>query len=322
VNSLKLVLSLVGLLFTAFVGFMFLIIKLFWLHGSLVEEYILLFLIIFSLGAFFLLRKKPSFLPYIQVVMYVIILSVIFYIEFLMKDLLVLLWVYLTLFSSYILTTKKITVFLFIYSIILLFVLDFFQYIKFYDFLTLLISFIVFGLFLYINALIIENYEKDRIRNEFRLKELAKTDYLTGVLNRRAFFENASKMDLRNYAVLMLDIDYFKRINDTYGHDVGDRVLKEFTKVIRGNLRKEDIFARIGGEEFVILTKNIDKSHLYLFAEKLRKKVSSIKVGDIHISVSIGGYIAQFDEDINVALKYADEALYKAKKYRNKVVIK
>lgn len=321
-NSLKLVLNLIGLLFTALVGFVFLIIKLFWLHGSLREEYILLFLILFSMGAFFLLKRKPSFLPYIQLLMYIIIISVIFYIEFLVKDLLVLIWVYLTLFSSYILSTKKITLFLFLYSIGLLFVLNFFQDINFYDFLTLFVSFIVFGVFLYINTSIIENYEKDRIKYEFQLKELAKTDYLTGILNRRAFFEIINKLDLNDYAVLMLDIDHFKRINDTYGHDVGDKVLKEFAKIIKKNLRKDDIFARIGGEEFIIITKNIDKAHLLLFAEKLRKKVESMQIRDIYITVSIGGYIFQFNEDINVALKYADEALYEAKKYRNEVVIK
>jgi len=161
---------------------------------------------------------------------------------------------------------------------------------------------------------IIENYEKDRIKNEYKLKELASTDYLTGILNRRAFFNLVNTLELNKYSVLMLDIDHFKKINDTYGHDIGDKVLKTFSNTIKNNLRKEDIFARIGGEEFVVLTKNIDKSRLYFFAEKLRKKVEELKIGNIKLTVSIGGHIIGFGEDINLSLKRADEALYEAKK--------
>ena len=187
---------------TALVGLVFLIIKIFILEISLNEEFTLLFLTLFSIIAFFLLKIKPYLLNYIQVII--------------------------------------------VYSIILLFVLNYFQKINIYQFLTLFISFIIFGIFLYINALIIENYEKDRIKNKYKLKELANTDYLTGILNRRAFFNLVNTLELNKYSVLMLDIDHFKKINDTYGHDIGDKVLKTFSNTIKNNLRKEDIFARIG----------------------------------------------------------------------------
>ena len=170
-----------------------------------------------------------------------------------------------------------------------------------------------------------------------KLEKIAITDELTGMFNRRYFFSRLvaeferCKRFSQNLACVMIDIDHFKKINDTRGHQVGDIVLKKVGQIISESQRSYDIFARIGGEEFVGSLSNVDQKGALEFAERLRKKIESYnfleEVGETlkaTISIGIGIYphnnIAV--ENIDDIIKIADDALYKAKNSgRNMTVV-
>ena len=166
-----------------------------------------------------------------------------------------------------------------------------------------------------------ENYKKE-------LEILSVTDELTGLSNRR-HFEKKTKDEISSsiryqYALsfIMLDIDYFKRVNDIHGHGVGDTVLIEYTKLISSILRDSDVFSRIGGEEFMIILPHANINDAELIAEKLRESVEKYKqVIPITMSFGVTQYIK--GEDISYILKRVDDALYEAKESgRNRVVAK
>jgi diguanylate cyclase (GGDEF)-like protein len=167
---------------------------------------------------------------------------------------------------------------------------------------------------------------------EERLREQANTDPLTGIYNRRQFFllgdeavMQATRY-LRPLAVILFDIDYFKRINDTFGHGAGDEVLKSVVGAISGVLRKPDVFCRYGGEEFSILLPESDAVGATRLAERIRGVVEQLMVRiddhEEHVTVSIGvAVLAPRDRDFGDLIKRADNALYSAKgKGRNTVV--
>ncbi len=161
-------------------------------------------------------------------------------------------------------------------------------------------------------------------------REMSHKDFLTGLFNRRYFFERAeevfSKVTRKKepLSVVMIDIDFFKRINDTYGHDVGDTVLKELAHLLVVNLRDYDIVARFGGEEFCILIEGCELSAVQMRLEMIRSiieaKQTPLESGSVTCTVSIGlchGLAESMDE----MLKLADEALYEAKQNgRNRLV--
>ncbi|NPA40751.1 MAG: GGDEF domain-containing protein [Aquificae bacterium] len=157
-----------------------------------------------------------------------------------------------------------------------------------------------------------------------RFEEMAYTDPLTGLSNRRFFMEEAKRMmDLaKRYkeplALIMLDIDNFKRINDQYGHDVGDLVLKSLADVIKRSVRSSDIPARFGGEEFVIMLPRTDERGAVMVAERIREGFRNSKVHvngkDVWTTVSVGIALYEPGEDIESLIKKADEALYEAKR--------
>lgn len=160
---------------------------------------------------------------------------------------------------------------------------------------------------------------------ERKLEQLAMTDPLTGILNRRAFASFASKERDRAIrhdhllAVLELDIDHFKRINDTYGHDMGDKALIHFVGVVRENLRSTDVFGRMGGEEFALILAESDIQGAVASAERLRQAVetSSLTLDEnrnLRLTVSCGVTLWGPDELLDLALNRADKALYQAKK--------
>ncbi len=164
--------------------------------------------------------------------------------------------------------------------------------------------------------------EERRLEEELRV--LASTDHLTGALNRRAF-QLAFRSELarcRRYGVplslIMLDLDHFKRVNDTYGHQAGDAVLKETSSLIRSSLRDSDIFCRFGGEEFALLLPHTGMDEAALLAERLRYAMADtpIDLGSalvpITTSVGIAALRPQTDS-IDTMMRRADEALYAAK---------
>ena len=168
-------------------------------------------------------------------------------------------------------------------------------------------------------------------KSEQRYKELAMKDSLTGILNKFAFQEefnriiSNSKRTNTKFALLFLDLDHFKEVNDTYGHDIGDKLLQEVTNRVLANIRTEDVFARIGGDEFVLILTNIKNDTL----EKLVKKAIILFrkpwiIGNIKLNVttSIGVTIFPDHADNEIELmKKADIAMYKSKELgRNQVM--
>lgn len=159
---------------------------------------------------------------------------------------------------------------------------------------------------------------------EERLVQQATSDPLTGLANRRHFDavlgnEMARvKRHVGRAAVVLLDLDHFKRVNDHWGHAAGDEVLKAFTTQIAARLRDSDVFARLGGEEFAILLPGVDLIGAFRTAERLRRLVASVPVivadGEIPVTVSVGvATLRALDPNAAAALARADEALYRAK---------
>lgn len=167
---------------------------------------------------------------------------------------------------------------------------------------------------------------------EAELARLAGLDTLTGLHNRR-FLESRTAAELARaqrhdapFSVVIGDLDHFKRINDDYGHNIGDQVLREVAKCIRDNLRQEDLAIRWGGEEFLILLPDLDEADALQVAEKIRRVLAETTLhGDDHeISVTISLGVAEYaGEDSFIDLvRRADEAMYRAKKEgRNRVCL-
>ncbi|MCB1777018.1 MAG: diguanylate cyclase [Candidatus Competibacteraceae bacterium] len=162
------------------------------------------------------------------------------------------------------------------------------------------------------------------------LEHLVRYDVLTGILNRRAFTELLKDEFFRMkrtghcYAILLIDIDYFKRVNDTYGHDAGDIVLKHVASVLESAIRATDHIARLGGEEFVILLTNTSEGGGEIAAEKIRAAVANSTAPLIgQVTVSIGLAVASTDDEKQeAAVTLADKAMYRAKMTgRNRVVL-
>ncbi len=175
----------------------------------------------------------------------------------------------------------------------------------------------------------------ERLRDDVQMSiEMAITDPLTGLYNRRymenhltALVEQAASRG-KPLTALVLDVDYFKAINDTHGHDAGDDVLREFATRIRKSIRGIDLACRFGGEEFVIIMPETDMAIATIVAERLRRRIASepfsIQQGSGAVSVTISIGIATLDTADDTAgsiLKRADQALYRAKRDgRNRVV--
>lgn len=166
---------------------------------------------------------------------------------------------------------------------------------------------------------------------EAELRHLATTDPLTGASNRRHFFEMAER-ELkraerygRPLAVFLMDIDRFKSINDTYGHGIGDEVIKTVVNVIQQDLRSQDILGRIGGEEFAVLVPECPLDDAVLLADRLRQTLADYRIetpkGPLSCTVSAGVADCGDLHSVEAALEAADRALYAAKESgRNRVV--
>jgi len=179
----------------------------------------------------------------------------------------------------------------------------------------------------------IRRYRFLALEARLRLEREAQTDSLTGISNRRAFMDWA-RGEMARYernevpvTVLMLDIDHFKSVNDRFGHDVGDALLAQFSRRIEGELRAYDQFARLGGEEFVVVLPHCNLADAEVTATRLRKAICdtpfSANDSPIVMTVSIGvTRLNTGEKQIDDALKRADAALYAAKdKGRNRVEI-
>jgi diguanylate cyclase (GGDEF)-like protein len=169
-------------------------------------------------------------------------------------------------------------------------------------------------------------------------ESMSMLDELTGLYNRRYFYAQIETTLARTkrhgepVCILVFDLDHFKKINDAYGHGLGDIVLKDVSNSVREEIRESDILVRFGGEEFVIIFTDTDSDMGQAFAERIRKKIASlswqVKAQEINITASIGVYCVVADTfsqdslDIDSLLSYADHALYAAKASgRNRIVL-
>jgi len=158
------------------------------------------------------------------------------------------------------------------------------------------------------------------------LEDEASTDPLTKALNRRSFLRmlGLAVVSGQPFSLVMFDIDHFKSVNDTYGHDVGDAVLREISQLVHDNVRENDTLARWGGEEFMILSAKSNMKRAKRVAERLRKAVAEFSFTGVprQITSSFGVAIHATGESGEDLVKRADEALYEAKETgRNKVVV-
>jgi diguanylate cyclase (GGDEF)-like protein len=157
------------------------------------------------------------------------------------------------------------------------------------------------------------------------MQHLANTDFLTNLPNRRLvekrLHENSNRD--RAFSVILFDVDHFKKINDTFGHDIGDQVLKEFAKLIQENIRDKDIVGRWGGEEFVIIADDLNAKQAVVFSDRLRKLIEETTFcHQNNVTASFGVAEYRQKEKTKDVLKRADIALYMAKENgRNKVEI-
>ncbi|MFT4120247.1 diguanylate cyclase [Bradyrhizobium sp.] len=158
-----------------------------------------------------------------------------------------------------------------------------------------------------------------------KLRQLADTDFMTGLMNRRSFLAIADdavafcRRYKRSMATLMIDIDHFKKINDTYGHAAGDDAIKRVAEIVNQSIRTTDKAARFGGEEFVVLLREIDQETAVLLADRVRASIESATVrhGDTVIPLTVSVGLALFDEsdrDVQDVIERADQGLYVAKK--------
>jgi diguanylate cyclase (GGDEF)-like protein len=245
----------------------------------------------------------------------------------------VILWSILTILGGFTFLRKEVTIRWFFIYIVLVICCGFIDHdiaccgiklphvsvplsILFFTLNITLISSIIFGLFYYFF------YSNELLKN--KLRNLANTDTLTGLPNRRAFFAKAKLEFVRAkrydhpFSLLMIDIDLFKNINDTYGHAVGDEVLQTFSTLLMEYSREGDILGRYGGEEFIILLPETTIEDIRTRALKIIKSTQHLVMHtpktNFSFTISVGlTQLQHSDEGLSSILKRADDALYRAK---------
>lgn len=167
----------------------------------------------------------------------------------------------------------------------------------------------------------IEYKNAREVELEHALQQAANLDALTNILNRRAFIARAIEAfeTSQQLSIIMIDVDFFKKINDGYGHSAGDQILIDLARIFLMHMHKEDILARYGGEEFIMLMQNCNLQTVYSRAEDIRKKIAQTKFSfeDTHIPVTISMGICCRESSNSASLteviQQADKALYQAK---------
>ena len=183
----------------------------------------------------------------------------------------------------------------------------------------------VYGLFSWLLRIWVQ--ERDALRQTTeraeRLRKAANTDTLTGIANRRVAERTLGVFAAgqRRYAVMMIDIDHFKSVNDQHGHDTGDRILQCIAEALQGRMRVQDTVARWGGEEFLVIVESVTRDEAASIAESLRALVEQGTAAILKTTISIGVAHSDVGQGVDHILKRADEGLYAAKNSgRNKVV--
>ena len=152
------------------------------------------------------------------------------------------------------------------------------------------------------------------------IKKISITDALTGLYNRGKIDESLEyeiqycKRYKEEFGLIMMDVDYFKNVNDTYGHQVGDMILVEFANILKNNIRGTDIVGRWGGEEFIVICPKANLTKTKVVAEHIRNKIESFQFSKVKDqTVSLGVTVLQDNDSLGTILKRVDEALYKSK---------
>jgi two-component system, cell cycle response regulator len=203
---------------------------------------------------------------------------------------------------------------------------------------VLLATAMIFGVFFIYPIIRTQVREEDKLRamaqtlsaRSESLEYAALTDSLTGTHNRR-YFDDALKEYLREFAridkpvgLMVLDLDHFKQVNDSHGHDAGDEVLRQVARSLRDLTRYHDVVARLGGEEFAIVAPNMSEEALTRLAERIRRAISALVVSAgnarLRVSVSVGLAVWDGKESVEEFYRRADKMLYQAKRQgRNRV---
>ncbi|MBT8343668.1 MAG: diguanylate cyclase [Sulfurovum sp.] len=235
-------------------------------------------------------------------------------------------WFVLAIFGSYMISGKASGILATMASIIIILTVNIYVDLQLSEVAinSAILGLIIGSLLSYIYTNKITNHENSLKQQNSSLSVLASTDYLTGIMNRRMFneiseryFQTAQKNEL-NLTLFLLDLDHFKKVNDTYGHQAGDQLLKRFVETIESILNKSDIFSRIGGEEFAILLSQTNSDDAYILAERIRKEIENDFITcegkDIFVTTSIGiSENRETDIEFENIFSRADMALYRAK---------
>ncbi|WP_373028410.1 GGDEF domain-containing protein [Sulfurovum sp.] len=275
---------------------------------------------------FFLRQSKKNYDLTAHALLIISLLTFTSALIFVPQDEFRMIWFYLLIYVAYMIHDRKSGIFYTLASIIIILTVNFFIELQLsYVAINSSIFGLLIGSFLsytYTNK--ITNYENSLKQQNTSLSVLASTDYLTGIMNKRMFndisehyFQTAQKNHF-HLTLLLLDLDHFKKVNDTYGHQAGDQLLKRFVKKLVRILNKSDIFARIGGEEFAILLSQINSNDAYILAEKIRKEIENDFITyegqDIFVTTSIGiSENKETDTEFKNIFSRADIALYQAK---------
>ena len=156
-----------------------------------------------------------------------------------------------------------------------------------------------------------------------KLSYEASHDSLTGLLNRNAYNLSQSDLDDTNFCFILLDVDDFKGFNDTFGHDVGDKVLQKIARVLSSNVRSEDYVFRLGGDEFAIVLQGVKEENRNIIEKKMEKVRNDLLIKDDDtpvIKISLGATFSSGKLDMDRIYKEADVALYRAKEEKNRMV--
>ena len=180
---------------------------------------------------------------------------------------------------------------------------------------------------LFVVSSTISFYSMVHDEQKHEIAERAKRDSLTGLFNRRAFFDLAAQIEQKHekFSILMIDIDHFKAINDTYGHAVGDDVLRTVAQTIEATIRRSDVVGRIGGEEFSVFLPNTEVAGAQQLAETLRREIEKTQIEIdgvlLKVTASIGVATKSLEQETMQAIQqHADQAMYEAKRGgRNRV---
>jgi len=275
---------------------------------------------------FFLRSSKENYTLTVHSLLIISLLTFTSALIFVPQDEFRMIWFYLLIFVAYMVSGRTSGMFYTLTSIAIILATNYFIDLQLSNIaINSGILGLLIGSFLsnvYTNK--ISNYEESLRKQNSSLSLLASTDYLTGVMNRRMFneisahyFQTAQKNEL-HLTLLLLDLDHFKKVNDTYGHQAGDQILKHFVKILEGILNKSDILAGIGGEEFAILLSQTNSDEAYILAERIRKKIENdfIKYNgeEIFVTTSIGiSENRKSDTEFENIFSRADMALYQAK---------